>query len=130
MKAINATSTKRLRALVRPLLSLSIVSVSVVLQVTNLMENEAMRNRQETLLWMKDLIEHMNRCHEQLQWASDSSTQSFLTDSLMVDLSECKQLCEELKARPRSRAMAATDVKLLYRQSSLALAMNNSLAGA
>ena len=67
-----------------------------------------MRNRQDTLLWMKDLIEHMNRCHEQLQWASDAPTQSFLADSMMVDLSECKRLCEELKPRSRTRAMAAT----------------------
>ena len=55
-----------------------------------------MRNRQNTLLWMKDLIEHMNRCHEQLQWA-DHSSASFLTESMLVDLSECRKLCEQLK---------------------------------
>ena len=36
-----------------------------------------MRNRHTTLLWMKDLIEHMNRCHEQLQWAADGPTETF-----------------------------------------------------
>jgi hypothetical protein len=56
-----------------------------------------MRNRRSTMLWMKDLIEHMNRCHEQLQWA-DGRTQSFLTDSLLTDLSECQRLCEELRS--------------------------------
>lgn len=65
-----------------------------------------MRNRQQTLLWMKDLLEHMNRCHEQLQWAADGPAESFLTDALMVDLTECRRLCEELQARPRGVALA------------------------
>lgn len=65
-----------------------------------------MRDRQEKLLWMKDLIEHMTRCHEQLQWASDASTQSFLADAMIVDLGECQRLCEDLKSRPRPRGRA------------------------
>jgi hypothetical protein len=67
-----------------------------------------MSNRRSTMLWMKDLIEHMNRCHEQLQWA-DQRTQSFLTDSLLTDLAECQRLCEELRSTPRKeRALLAT----------------------
>ncbi len=56
-----------------------------------------MRNRRHTLLWMKDLLEHMSQCHDQLQWASDDPTQSFLADSLLGDLAECQKLCEEIK---------------------------------
>jgi hypothetical protein len=60
------------------------------------------------MLWMKDLIEHMNRCHEQLQWA-DSRTQTFLTDSLLTDLVQCQRLCEELRTTTgKERALAAT----------------------
>ena len=67
-----------------------------------------MRNRRNTLLWMKDLIEHMTRCHEQIQWAADGASESFLTESLMVDLVECKRLCEELQQEPcRSRRQMA-----------------------
>jgi hypothetical protein len=67
-----------------------------------------MRNRRSTMLWMKDLIEHMNRCHEQLQWA-DGRTQSFLTESLMTDLMECQRLCEELRSPgARERTMVAS----------------------
>jgi len=62
-----------------------------------------MRNRRTTLLWMKDLIEHMNRCHDQLQWASDGPAATFLTESLMVDLTECRRLCEHLQERPRAQ---------------------------
>ncbi len=65
-----------------------------------------MRNRHETLLWMKDLIDHMNRCHEQLQWAADLPTSAFLTESLLVDLTECRRLCEQLQSTPRSRSLA------------------------
>jgi hypothetical protein len=47
---------------------------------------------------MKDLIEHMSRCHDQLQWASDRTTQRFLAEALLGDLSECQKLCEQLRA--------------------------------
>lgn len=67
-----------------------------------------MRNRQSTLLWMKDLIDHLGRCQEQLQWASDATTAGFLAESMMVDLSECRRLCEQLKDAPRGKAMART----------------------
>ena len=71
-------------------------------------DRDAMKNQRSTMLWMKDLIEHMNRCHEQLQWA-DSRTQSFLTDSLMTDLQECQRLCEELrKPLRKERALVAS----------------------
>jgi hypothetical protein len=65
-----------------------------------------MRNRQSTLLWMKDLIDHMNHCHEQLQWTADGPTQMFLTEKMMVDLSECRRLCEQLQTNPRKPMMA------------------------
>ena len=61
-----------------------------------------MRNRQRTLLWMKDLIEHMAQCHDQLQWEPDGPTEAFLTEALMVDLTECRRLCEHLRSKSRS----------------------------
>ena len=67
-----------------------------------------MRNRQTTLLWMKDLIEHMARCQEQLQWTADGHAEAFLTDSMLVDLSECRRLCEQLRTRPHSTALVGT----------------------
>jgi hypothetical protein len=68
-----------------------------------------MKDRRQTLLWMKDLIEHMNRCHEQLQWAADGPSESYLAESMLVDLNQCQRLCEELRARPPlGRVLAAT----------------------
>ena len=71
-----------------------------------------MRNRRHTLLWMKDLIEHMSRCHDQLEITSDGDTQSFLADALIGDLNECQKLCEQLRAgqarASRSPALVAS----------------------
>jgi hypothetical protein len=62
-----------------------------------------MRDRENTLLWMKDLIEHMNQCHEQLQWTAEGPGESFLTEALLVDLTECLRLCQQLRTRrPRN----------------------------
>ena len=61
-----------------------------------------MRNRRHMLLWMKDLIDHMARCHDQLQWAGDGSTQLFLAESMLGDLVECQRLCEQLRSGPAS----------------------------
>jgi hypothetical protein len=75
-------------------------------------EHLKMRNRRHTLLWMKDLIEHMSRCHDQLEITNDGDTQSFLADSLIGDLNECQKLCEQLRSghlrQSRSTALAAS----------------------
>jgi hypothetical protein len=66
-----------------------------------------MKNRRTTLLWMKDLIEHMSRCHEQLQWADAGPSESFLTEAMLGDLSEFQRLCQELRSPPDpSRSLA------------------------
>ena len=65
-----------------------------------------MKNRHDTLLWMKDLLEHMGRCHEQLQWAGDGRTETFLTETLMGDLAECRRLVEDLRTN-RGHARSA-----------------------
>jgi hypothetical protein len=61
-----------------------------------------MRNRRHTLLWLKDLIDHMSRCHDQLEWTSDGQTQLFLAESMLGDLVECQRLCEQLRSSPGS----------------------------
>ena len=58
-----------------------------------------MSHRRHTLLWMKDLIEHMSQCHDQLQWAADSQAAAYLAETLLGDLAECQRLCKELRTR-------------------------------
>jgi hypothetical protein len=55
---------------------------------------------------MKDLIEHLSQCHDQLQWTNDGDTQSFLTESMLGDLDQCQKLCEQLRAGESSRGAA------------------------
>ncbi len=72
-----------------------------------------MRNRRHTLLWMKDLIDHMSRCLDQLQWAGDGATQFFLAEAMLGDLVECQRLCEQLRtapAAPKGSAVRTTDL--------------------
>jgi hypothetical protein len=62
---------------------------------------------------MKDLIDHMSRCHDQLQWTSDGATQHFLADSMLGDLVECQRLCQQLRsdqASSKGSAVAARDL--------------------
>ena len=63
-----------------------------------------MRNRKNTLLWMKDLIEHMSQCQEQLQWARDGRTETFLTETLIGDVAEFRRLCEDLRENKRGQS--------------------------
>ena len=67
-----------------------------------------MHERRDTLLWIKDLIEHMNACHEQLEWAAEGPSASFLTEAMLVDLTECRRLCEQLRTGNRPRPLAAS----------------------
>lgn len=72
-----------------------------------------MKNRRHTLLWMRDLLDHLSRCHEQLQWASDGSSQLFLAEAMLGDLAECQRLCEQLRSEPSScHAGAATELAM------------------
>jgi hypothetical protein len=62
---------------------------------------------------MKDLIDHMSRCHDQLQWAGDGATQLFLAEAMLGDLVECQRLCEQLRsapASPKGSAVPASDL--------------------
>ncbi len=74
----------------------------------NLKGPAEMSKRRETLLWMKDLIEHMSQCQAQLQWTADGSAETFLTEALLVDLNECRHLCEQLQGGASHRALVAS----------------------
>jgi hypothetical protein len=56
---------------------------------------------------MKDLIEHMARCQEQLQWNTEGPGARFLTEAIRGDLAECLRLCDRLGPAPRSSMAAA-----------------------
>ena len=53
--------------------------------------------RQDKFLWMKDLLEHMERCHEQWETA-DERMECFLAESLRRDIDEFRRICDSLRS--------------------------------
>ena len=61
-----------------------------------------MSQRESNLLWLKDILEHMTTCQQQLQWAQDAETVQVLTETMLRDLESCRRLCEGLHRRTAS----------------------------
>jgi hypothetical protein len=60
-----------------------------------------MSQRESNLLWMKDLLEHLTSCQQQLHWTDDNETIELLTETMLRDLESCRRLCETLRRRVR-----------------------------
>ena len=58
-----------------------------------------MSQRESTLLWLKDMLEHLTHCQQQLDWTEDVQTVQVLTESMIRDLECCRRLCEDLHQR-------------------------------
>lgn len=58
-----------------------------------------MSQRETNLLWLKDLLEHLTACQQQLEWTEDNTTVCVLTEAMLADLERCKQLCETIQRR-------------------------------
>jgi hypothetical protein len=64
-----------------------------------------MSQRESNLLWLRDLIEHLGDCQQQLHWAEDGEAIQLLTETMLRDLESCRKLCEALQRRARSHQM-------------------------
>jgi hypothetical protein len=58
-----------------------------------------MSRHRSNLLWLRDMLEHLSDCRQQLEWADDSETLRVLTESMLRDLDCCRRLCETLHRR-------------------------------
>jgi len=58
-----------------------------------------MSQRQTNLLWLKDLLEHLSTCQQQLEWAADGESINVITEAMLRDLECCRRLCENLQRR-------------------------------
>ncbi|MBI1914755.1 MAG: hypothetical protein HYS12_08465 [Planctomycetes bacterium] len=58
-----------------------------------------MSQRESNLLWLKDSLEHLTTCQQQLEWAEDNETIRLLTETMLADLERCKRLCETMHRR-------------------------------
>jgi hypothetical protein len=58
-----------------------------------------MSQRDVNLLWLKDTIEHLKNCQQQLEWAEDAETIEVVTETMLRDLECCRRICESLHHR-------------------------------
>ena len=59
--------------------------------------------RQEKFHWMKDILEHLSDCYEELQQA-DPDSDRYLAESINRDLEEFRRLCNSLRRDSRDVA--------------------------
>ncbi len=58
-----------------------------------------MSQREANLLWLKDTLEHLMSCQQQLEWTDDAETVNVLTETMLRDLECCRRLCQGLHRR-------------------------------
>ncbi len=58
-----------------------------------------MSQRRSDLLWLRDMLEHLQSCHQQLEWSKDPAAVHYLTDAMLRDLDSCRRLCATLHRR-------------------------------
>jgi len=62
-----------------------------------------MSQRDANLLWMRDTLDHLQTCQQQLEWAEDNEAVHVVTETMLRDLERCRRLCEDLHRRSRIR---------------------------
>jgi hypothetical protein len=55
-----------------------------------------MSQRERNLLWLKDTLEHLLSCHQQLEWTQETETVQVVTETMLRDLECCRRLCQTL----------------------------------
>jgi hypothetical protein len=58
-----------------------------------------MSQRQSNLIWLKDMLENLSACRQQLEWADDNQAIKVLTETMLRDLESCRRLCESMLRR-------------------------------
>lgn len=51
------------------------------------------------LLWLKDMLNHLRSCHQQLEWTEDDETRNVVLETMLRDLDCCKRLCMSLQRK-------------------------------
>jgi hypothetical protein len=63
-----------------------------------------MNQHHADLLRMRDTLEHLHLCQQQLEYSEEADSFGFLTDTMLRDLESCRRLCQKLR---RQQTMAA-----------------------
>jgi len=65
-----------------------------------------MSQRESTLLWLRDILEHLSANQQRLEWTTDREAVAVLTQTMMRDLERCQRLCEILHKRSVNQVSA------------------------
>ena len=65
-----------------------------------------MSQRDTNLLWLKDTLDHLAACRQQVEWAEDPAAARVITETMLRDLERCRRLCEMLHRRTAPRTAA------------------------
>ena len=65
-----------------------------------------MSQKQSNLLCLRDLLEHLRSCQDQLDWAEESPVAGLLIETMLRDLEKCRQICDGLHRRVRTVRVA------------------------
>ena len=58
-----------------------------------------MSQRDTNLLWLKDTLDHLAACRQQLERAEDPAAVQVITETMLRDVERCRRLCEMLHRR-------------------------------
>lgn len=56
-----------------------------------------MSQKETNLLWLKDTLNHLKSCQQQLQWVENHESVHLLTETMLRDLDRCRRLCMSLR---------------------------------
>ncbi|MSR31626.1 MAG: hypothetical protein EXR99_08990 [Gemmataceae bacterium] len=65
-----------------------------------------MGQRESNLLWLRDMLDHILSCQQQLEWTTDSQAVHVLTEVMLRDLDRCQRLCQGIHRRAEQHATA------------------------
>jgi hypothetical protein len=65
-----------------------------------------MSQRENNLLWLKDVLNHLRSCQRELEWTQNAQTVQVLTEAMLRDLDCCRRICESLQRRVAQREAA------------------------
>lgn len=58
-----------------------------------------MNRRENDLVWLKDMLEHLQDCRERLEWIDEPLSVRMLTETMLRELDSCRRLCETMRRR-------------------------------
>ncbi len=58
-----------------------------------------MSRHESNMLWLRDNIEHLSECYDQLNWTSEEGMIQLLIDQMLTDLENCKQICQLIQKK-------------------------------